>query len=96
MGASVINNSNSIHNYRGQIAHTVDELKVQFKKTESALETVHEAGWKDENFKEFQENFNRDKEQILPLCDVLYNYENNLLYQLEQRLKKLEGRKFKL
>ena len=60
------------------------------------METVHEAGWKDENFKEFQENFNRDKEQILPLCDVLYNYENNLLYQLEQRLKKLEGRKFKL
>lgn len=96
MGATVINNSESIHGYRGQIAHAIDELKLQFTKTERAIESVHEAGWKDDNFREFQNNFNEDKEQILPLCDVLYNYENNLLYQLEQKLKKLEGRRFGL
>ena len=95
MPATVINNSESIHNYRGQIAHAIDELKVQFSKTENAIEKVGES-WKDDNFREFQEHFNEDKEQILPLCDVLYNYENNLLYQLEQKLRKLEERTFNL
>lgn len=95
MGPTVINNSASIHDYRGQIAHAVDELKLQFRKTEQAIDTVSES-WKDENFREFQEHFNEDKEQILPLCDVLYNYENNLLYQLEKKLEKLEGRSFHL
>jgi uncharacterized protein YukE len=95
MSATVINNSKAIHDYRGQIAHVTDELKVQFRKTEQAIETVSES-WKDDNFREFQEHFNEDKEQILPLCDVLYNYENNLLYQLEKKLEKLEGRPFHL
>lgn len=95
MGATVINNSHSIHDYRGQIAHVVDELKVQFRKTERAIETVGES-WKDENFREFQDNFNEDKEQILPLCDILDNYQCNLLYQLEKRLEVLENRRFKL
>lgn len=95
MGATVINNSNSIHDYRGQIAHVVDELQVQFRKTERAIEVVSES-WKDDNFREFQDHFNEDKEQILPLCDVLSNYESNLLYQLEQKLRKLEERSFHL
>lgn len=95
MGPTVINNSKSIHDYRGQIAHAIDELKLQFQKTDRAIETVSES-WKDENFREFQEHFNEDKEQILPLCDVLYNYENNLLYQLEKKLEKLEGRTFRI
>lgn len=95
MGPTVINNSQSIHDYRGQIAHAIDELKLQFNKTERAIDTVSES-WKDDNFREFQNNFNEDKEQILPLCDVLYNYENNLLYQLEKKLEVLENRRFKL
>lgn len=95
MGPTVINNSTSIHDYRGQIAHAIDELKLQFTKTEHAIETVGES-WKDDNFREFQEHFNEDKEQILPLCDVLDNYQSNLLYQLEQKLRVLEDRRFKL
>lgn len=95
MGATVINNSSSIYDYRGQIAHTIDELKVQIRKTEQAIETVGET-WKDDNFREFQDHFNEDKEQILPLCDVLDNYQGNLLYQLEQKLRKLEERRFSL
>lgn len=96
MGASVINNSTSIHSYRGQIAQAIENLQTQFNKTESALESVHEAGWKDDNFREFQNNFNEDKEKILPLCNVLDNYQGNLLYQLEQKLKRLEDRRFSL
>lgn len=95
MTSSVRNNSASIHKYRGQIAHAIDELKLNLKKTERAIETVGET-WKDDNFKEFEDNFNQDKEQIVPLCDVLDNYQSNLLYQLEKKLEKLEGRRFKL
>lgn len=95
MTSTVINNSASIHDYRGQIAHAIDELKLNLKKTERAIETVGES-WKDDNFREFEDNFNQDKEQIIPLCDVLDNYQSNLLYQLEKKLEKLEGRRFKL
>lgn len=96
MGATVINNSKSIQDYRGQIAHAIDELKLQFGKTESAIEAVYKGGWKDDNFREFQNHFNEDKEQILPLCDKLYDYENNILYQLQEKLRKLEERSFRL
>lgn len=95
MTSTVRNNSASIHDYRGQIAYAIDELKLNLKKTERAIETVGET-WKDDNFKEFEDNFNQDKEQIVPLCDVLDNYQSNLLYQLEKKLEKLEGRIFKL
>ena len=86
MGATVINDPDSIHDYRGKIAHAIDELQLQLTKTERAIETVNES-WKDPNFQQFQSNFNEDKDKIKPLCDVLYNYENNLLYQLEQKLR---------
>lgn len=92
---TVINNSTSIHEYRGKIAHAIDELQLNLKRTEQAIETVGET-WKDDNFKEFQDNFNQDKEQIKPLCDGLDNYQSNLLYQLEQKLKKLEDRTFRI
>lgn len=85
----VDNSSAAIHDYRGKIAHATEELKLQLKKTESAIEKVSE-GWQDDNFKQFQNNFNEDKEKIKPLCDVLYNYENNLLYQLEIKLRDYE------
>lgn len=95
MISTVINNSSSIHEYRGEIAHAIDELNLNLKKTERAIETVGES-WKDDNFREFQDNFNQDKEQIVPLCSVLDNYQSNLLYQLEKKLERLEGRIFNL
>ena len=89
MALTVSNSSAAIHDYRGKIAHAIDELKDQLTKTERAIETVSE-DWKDDNFKQFQNNFDEDKEKIKPLCDKLYDYENNLLYQLEIKLKAYE------
>ena len=95
MLASIIIDSDSLHEYRYQISHVIDELKVQIGKTESAIEKVGET-WKDDNFKEFQNNFNEDKEEILPLCKILENYESNILLQLEQKVKKIEYRSFRI
>lgn len=86
MAVTVKNDPDAIRDYRGKIANAIENLKSQLTKTENAIETVSQ-DWKDNNFREFHENFNQDKEQIKPLCDVLSNYESNLLYQLEQKLR---------
>lgn len=90
MASTVINDPDSIHAYRGKINDAIEKLKVQLQKTESAVEMVSES-WKDNNFKEFQNNFNVDKEQIKPLCNVLSKYEGEILYQLENKLRTYIG-----
>lgn len=86
MASTVINDPESIHAYRGKINDAAEKLKNQLAKTELAIETVSES-WKDNNFQEFRKNFNADKEQIKPLCDILINYDNNILSGLEQKLR---------
>lgn len=86
MASTVINDPASINAYRGKINDAVEKLRTQLQKTELAIETVSES-WKDNNFQEFRNNFNIDKEQIKPLCDILHNYDENILYGLEQKLK---------
>ena len=90
MASTVISDPDSIHAYRGKINDAIEKLKVQLQKTESAVEMVSES-WKDNNFKEFQNNFNVDKEQIKPLCNVLSKYEGEILYQLENKLRTYIG-----
>lgn len=90
MAITVDNDPEAIRAYRGKIQEAIEQLKVQLQKTDNAVQTVSES-WKDNNFIEFQSNFNVDKEQIKPLCDVLSNYESNILYQLEQKLRTYIG-----
>lgn len=85
MASTVINNPDSIHEFRAQIGESIENLKEQLRKTESAIEAVHES-WDDDQFNQFRDNFNVDKEQIKPLQDVLENYKDNILYNLEQKL----------
>lgn len=95
MGASIITDSKSLNKYRGQIRQAIKDLKEQMRKTEQAIDTVHESGWKDDNFRQFQNNFTQDKEKILPLCNVLDNYESNILYHLQEKIKSMETHDFK-
>lgn len=90
MPSTVINDPESINAYRGKIQDAIEKLRTQLTKTEIAIETVSES-WKDNNFQQFRENFNVDKEQIKPLCDVLSRYESDILYQLEQKLRTYIG-----
>lgn len=87
---TVDNDPEAIKAYRGKIQDSIEQLRNQLLKTESAVQTVSES-WKDKNFMEFQSNFNVDKEQIKPLIQVLENYESNILYQLEQKLRMYIG-----
>lgn len=85
MQLTVINDPEAIHDYRGKIVSAIQKLEDQLRKTEAAIETVS-AGWQDNQFKQFQQNFNEDKEQIKPLCNILRNYDENILFNLEQKL----------
>jgi uncharacterized protein YukE len=90
MAITVDNDPDAIQRYRGQIQNAIEQLKEQLSNTEQAIRTVSES-WKDNNFIEFQANFNVDKEQIKPLCSILDNYQDNILYQLEQKLRTYIG-----
>ena len=90
MASTVINDPESIRAYRGKINDAIEKLERQLAKTEVAVETVSES-WKDNIFMQFQQNFNVDKEQIKPLCNVLRVYESEILNQLEQKLRTYLG-----
>lgn len=79
--ASVITNSESLKKFRNELLDTVDDLRDQLKATESAMEEVAEE-WKDPQFKKYSEEFNKDKEQIEPLCKKIEEHEDEILRPL--------------
>jgi len=93
MNNGVINSSEKLREYRGQLEEAINQLKKNLKKTDSAIEQVGEK-WKDDNYKEFQENFSQDKEKIPPLCNVLDDYQANTLHTLEINVRSLEDHPF--
>lgn len=86
MPSTVINDPESIHSYRSQIAQNVEKLRKLIPDTQRALDTVGES-WKDSQFQQFSANFETEMQEISPLCEVLSNYEGNLLYRLENNLR---------
>jgi uncharacterized protein YukE len=86
MAITIDNDPEAIRRYRGQIQEAKTQLEAQLQKTEEAIQKVS-ASWKDNNFMQFQANFSRDKEDIKPLCSILDDYDNNILRNLEQKLR---------
>ncbi len=76
--ASVITNSESLKKFRNELLDTVDNLREQLRVTEQAIEEVAQE-WKDPQFKKYNEEFNKDKEQIEPLCKKIEEYEDDVL-----------------
>lgn len=85
MGVSVINSPETIHAFRMAIAKIIDGLNEQLAKTEHSIEQVS-AGWNDGKFEKFKENFSEDQELIVQLGEILENYDNIILQDLEQKL----------
>lgn len=87
MASTVINDPDALKKYRLEINERINDLKTQLTNTERAIEQCNAEGWKDFKFKEFQQNFEPEKEDIKKLCDALYNYYDNILAQLENKLR---------
>lgn len=83
----IINDVDSLKKFRGELLDAVDDLKAQLKKTEGAIEDVAKT-WKDSQFMKFHERFEQDKEKITPLCKAIGEFESEVLYPLEQVLRK--------
>jgi len=83
----IINDVDSLKKFRDKLLDTVDDLKAQQKKTEGAIEDVAKT-WKDSQFVKFHEGFEQDKEKIDPLCKAIGDFESEVLYPLEEILRK--------
>lgn len=76
--ASVITNSTSLKKFRDELLDTVDNLREQLRATENAIDEVSQE-WKDPQFKKYNDEFSKDKEQIEPLCKKIEEYEDDIL-----------------
>ncbi|MBR1889197.1 MAG: hypothetical protein IJ816_01040 [Alloprevotella sp.] len=76
--ASVITNSTSLKKFRNELLDTVDNLREQLRATENAIDEVSQE-WKDPQFKKYNDEFSKDKEQIEPLCKKIEEYEDDVL-----------------
>lgn len=76
--ASVITNSTSLKKFRDELLDTVDNLREQLRATENAIDEVSQE-WKDPQFKKYNDEFSKDKEQIKPLCKKIEEYEDDVL-----------------
>lgn len=64
-----------------ELVDTVKSLEEQLRKTEQAMEDVHNE-WKDYQFEKYKTEFDKDKDEIRPLCEILNEYESDVLYPL--------------
>lgn len=81
--AQIINDWEAMRRFRDQLRDAVDDLQEQLKRTERALEDVANS-WKDEQFRKYNDEFAKDKEQFPTLCDKITEFEEGPLHQLEE------------
>ena len=86
MASTVINNPESINDYRLKMHKSIRLLREQLQKTESAIQKVSES-WKDQKFLDFRDEFNENKSQINSLCEILNKYADGVLKSLEEKLR---------
>lgn len=85
--AGIINDYETLHKFRNELLDTVDNLRKQLKKTETAIEDVA-AVWKDMQFQKYEKEFTKDKDKIEPLCKNIEEFESDVLFPLEIILEK--------
>lgn len=87
--ASMVTGADALQRFRDDILERVDDLRDQLRKTEAAMDAVAEE-WKDDQFRKYNEEFSKDKEEIEPLCKTLEEYENDVLYPLWKVVREYE------
>ncbi len=84
--ARMINDSESVKKFCNDIVDTVKKLEEQLRLTEQAMDTVAEE-WKDHQFAKYKMEFDKDKEEIKPLCNDLKEHEEDVLYPIYNILR---------
>ncbi len=81
---SMITDPVAIQKFRDQLLDLVDALQSQAKRTDAAIEEVANT-WKDEEFKRYRREFDKDRELFEPLCKNIEAFESEPLYQLQKK-----------
>jgi hypothetical protein len=84
--SEIINDVDSLREFRQRLLDTGEDLKKQLEKTESAIEDVAKT-WGDSKFLEFKKKFDEDREKIDPLSKKIKAFEDEALRPLEEMLR---------
>ena len=91
MPSSIQNDPDALHEYRNKISNAIEKLRNDYQRTGTVIETAYSDGWKDSQFEQFRKNFSEDKERVEQLCKVLDRYEDDILRQLEEKMREYLG-----
>lgn len=83
----------SIVDFRRNLDTAIQNLNDSIKGTEGAVEEVSEV-WKDKIFTDFQNKFGEDKELLVFLNKELEEFNEVVLYRIEENVKQYLGNRF--
>ena len=89
MEMQLSNSSESVKKFSVELLDIIKDLRENLKKTDISIQEVKKS-WEDPKFIEFCGKFEKDKEQIEPLCKQFERYEKEVLFPLYQSLKDYE------
>ncbi len=79
----IITDLEAVKDLRRKLSEVLEELRDQYDQTEKAIETVAET-WRDKQFLAFKNKFTEDQEKLKPLCEILEDYDSEVLDKLEK------------
>lgn len=84
---SIINDPDSMKTFRNHLCDTVEDLERQLRSTNEAIEEVSKS-WQDIQFSKFKSKFEEDVRTIEPMCNKINEFESDILYPLEEKLRR--------
>lgn len=81
----------TIQRLRSDFRKLEEDLERQLRATDEKIETVSRT-WRDDNFRNFKNKFDQDKERLRPLSKKVSDFEKLFLTEIEHKLKKYYNR----
>ena len=82
----IINDAESLLRFRNELYVLVEDLENDLRKVESQISELNET-WKDEQFQKFSNDFDEDKQEIIPLGEKVKDFADDYLYRKEQKIR---------
>lgn len=76
--------------FRQKLMELADNLDVQLRRTDSAIESVARE-WKDDQFRKYHEQFMQDRDLLLPLRDEINDFQEGPLLYFQQNALEYEN-----
>ena len=88
MSDMIISNPDDVAVFRGKLVELAENLEESLRNVENQIDEVHQT-WTDENFVQFSNKFDEDKELIRPLSVNLKEFADESLARYEQSLRNI-------